>query len=571
MPRRPLLLALPVVLACTVGYLAWPSSTPARAATGAESAGTTEPVASPATNAARAPVAVGTRSRYRLVFEHRAAVNGVESAVVEAEGIWTTTRHQGGDVEVALSPERLAFKGDAPPSRDAVSVPFTLKVHDGALLGMAFSEGLPDGARNFLAGVATALQWTDRPGERWTAEEQDLTGKYQATYTRDGQRLRRKRGAYTAMHGAAKPQPMESREDSLFVLDDKGLESATIHLDQKVVMGAGLPTLTISLRARLVRQEVAEVPLVALAEREVQAITPRVDQAAIEQNRRKALVAGARAPELLDGVKSAARPGIETPEQRREASRARRRLTALVELEPAAATEVAKALRQNLGNPEVTGQLSGALASASSPHATNALASLLDEPMSDEARRTVIANLGLAASPTPEGTDALTRALEQPLGGQAALALGAAAHKLGDDATGADAVSTLLKRYEAARSPAEKKTYLEALANTGSRDVLPVMLQAIGGADFSLARVGAFGLRMIPGDDVDDALWSLIAQGSALTLEAVKAAGHREPATWEPRLLKARELYKEEKRVLEAIEAVLIQWANLKIAPKTQD
>jgi len=131
---------------------------------------------------------------------------------------------------------------------------------------------------------------------------------------------------------------------------------------------------------------------------------------------------------------------------------------------------------------------------------------------------------------------------------------------------GAGAVDTLLSHYEAAKTPEQRLAYIEALANTGSREVLPVMHAAISGNDFTAARAGTLGLRLIPGDDVDDTLFGLIAKGSVVTLDAIKAVGYRSPSIWEPRLEKIRTMYQGENRVLEAIQAVLAQWASLKVA-----
>lgn len=571
MSRRPLYLLAPAFLACALGYFAWPeSSALGTNSTKEQAAQQTAPNHAQHESAQRPTNGVAQKARYKLTFEHRSTIDGKEAVVVETAGTWTTMERAGGDIEVQLSPTRIVIKGDQAPSNQDVADPFTLKMHDGGLLAVAFAEGTTDRAHNLLVSVATALQYTNRPGQTWTVEEQDLMGRYEATYNRVGQRVQRTRGAYTQLTSGNGSQSdgntLQSTEDSSFSFDDKGLVSATIKLDQKSALGQGLPTITMALRVKLERIESIEVALVAAPARATTAIAPRMDRASAEKNRRLSIVAGATMTELLEAARSAAHLGEDTPMRYREQAKVMRRLTALVELDPNAANELAAAIKKDPADLDAARLLTGALASAESPRATNALGSLLGEELPEETRSAVLMNLGLARMPTTESEAALTKALDGPLGNQAALALGNQAHTMGEE-NGAGAVDTLLGRYEAAKTSEERLAYIEALANTGSREVLPVMHAAITGNDFTAARAGALGLRLIPGDDVDDTIYGLIAQGSVLTLEAIKAASYRSPSMWEPRLEKVRTMYQEETRVVEAIQAVLAQWASRKVAP----
>ncbi len=571
MSRRPLYLLAPALLACAVGYFAWPAS-PALGTSSTKEQGAQQVAPSlQHHDSARNPTdAIAKKARYKLTFEHRSTIDGKEAVVVETAGTWTTIERTGGDIEAQLSPTRIAIKGDQAPSNQDVAAPFTLKMHDGLLLAVAFPKGTTDRAHNLLVSIATALQYTDRLGQTWTVEEQDLTGKYEATYSRVDQRVQRKRGAYTQLTSAggspANGNVLQSNEESWFSFDEQGLVSATIKLDQQSALGQGLPTIAMVLRVKLERIESTDVTLVAAPSHDAASIAPRVDRGAVEKNRRLSIVAGATIAELLDAARSAAHLSEDTPLRYRERAKVMRRITALVELEPNAANEVAAAIKKDPADLDAARLLSGALGSAESPRATNALSSLLGQELPEETRSAVLMNLGLARAPTAESEAALTQALDGSLGNQAALALGSQAHTLGEE-DGAGAVDTLLTRYEAAKTPEQRLAYIEALANTGSREVLPVMHAAISGNDFTAARAGALGLRLIPGEDVDDTLFGLIAKGSVVTLDAIKAVGYRSPSIWEPRLEKVRVMYQGEKRVLEAIQAVLSQWANLKVAP----
>ena len=91
-------------------------------------------------------------------------------------------------------------------------------------------------------------------------------------------------------------------------------------------------------------------------------------------------------------------------------------------------------------------------------------------------------------------------------------------------------MDTLIERYDDATTIADKLLYLDALANTGSHRVLPIMQDAIHqGQSYDLACAGAFGLRRIPGDDVDDLLAALIQNGTVVIVPAIKATAYHSP------------------------------------------
>lgn len=572
MSRRPLYLVVPALLACALGYLKLaPSTASALAKTAATSAAVVEEA--PREARPSAPRARVTQARYRLVSEHRALVNGVESAKVMVQGAWITTPRTGDRTEVRLSADRITVTGDKAPLPGDVAAPFVMENRDGVLAALAFSDATPGKSRDFLAGLATLLQHSDRPGDTWTVEEEDLAGVYEAQYTRSGDTVTRQRGRYTKMRGpsgleAREGDALQSSEESRFTFDAKGLVRATVKLAQTSVIAKGMPTVEIRATATLVREDVAEVALEAGARLAPEAITTHVDHAAIARRRQEKLVAGAHASELIADARAAAHLDRKEPGVDRQRNTALRRLSALVQLEGDTAREIGQAIREDANDAESVRLLAGSLASAKSSDATGALASLLDAPLPDESRSIVLANLALARKPTAESAAALTSALDQPMGAQAALALGAEAARLGDDPASNDAVGTLLARYEAATTPAERRLYLEALGNTGSREALPVMLAAIQGGDYALARAGALGLRLIPGDDVDDALAVLIESASPVMFEALEAVGSRSPTLWKPRLVALEERFAGQKRVLEAIEALLTRWGNLSVPAK---
>jgi hypothetical protein len=521
---------------------------------------------------ARAPAAAtGHRARYRLDVERHATIDGREAASQRLAGTWTTTERAEGRVEAQLAASRLEMVGEKAPTPAEAAAPFVLVTDDGGSLHLVgFAEGTSPVAKNVLSSLAATLQYTLRPGDAWTVEEEDLTGRYQAHYTRSGDRVLRTRDGYTRTHeGAEQPaQALASDEHSELLVDARGLVSATVRLEQTVRVGPHLPTVHTSSRAVLTRVDSAEVALVAGPDLTLEPLTSRVDHAAQEHRRAERLVAGASADTLLDAAAAVAHLDAKAPDSSKARATALRRLAAVSELDDGAPAKVAEAIRRDPGDEPMVDLLAGALSSSHAPAATNALSALLAEDLPAGTRDQIQMQLALAAAPTAESAAALAGQLDGPQHGTAALALGAQAGKLGEDGAGGEAIDQLLARHAGATSQDEKILYLQALANTKSRLALPVMEDAIHGRDFALACAGTTGLRFIPGDDVDDLLEALIEHGTVVTAQAIAATAYRSPALWQPRLVAAQKLFKGHKRALDAIDAVLVHWADLSVPSK---
>ena len=242
---------------------------------------------------------------------------------------------------------------------------------------------------------------------------------------------------------------------------------------------------------------------------------------------------------------------------------ARKRLSALAEIDASAPARIADTIRKSPGDAQLVSLVAGALASSHAAEATDALGSLLQDDLPPSARDAVLMNLALAKAPTPESAAALEDQLDGAQRSTAALALGAEAGQLGDDGAGGNAVDTLIERYDDATTIADKLLYLDALANTGSHRVLPIMQDAIHqGQSYDLACAGAFGLRRIPGDDVDDLLAALIQNGTVVIVPAIKATAYQSPPlAAAPRRLPAGLPGRQARR--RHIQAVLVTWAEL--------
>jgi hypothetical protein len=568
MSRQKLFLAVAAPLALSaLAFFARPH-TPARPPAPAPAASSDAEAASPAAPARSGQKA--RRARYRLSSVQRAVIEGRERASLRVEGTWTTTEREGERIEARFAASRIEAVGEAAPSAAEVAAPFEICTTDGVLRALAFPEDMSRQGRALLTGLATTFQHTGRSGPSWSVEEEDLAGTYVAAYERlSGGRVSRKRGAYTKLRGpgglateaGGGVHPVESTE---LRFDERGLVSATVGLVHTVPVLKGMAPIRLTTEATLVREEVEEVAWSAGLGLAAAPIVDHVDRAALARKRDEARVAGATAGELLSEARRVAHLDGKQPDATKARAKAQGRLASLVKLDARAAGEVADAIRRDPGDAVMVPLLTGALAGADAPAGADALASLLDdEALPQEARDRVLDGLTLARSPTPESAAALTRALDKPYGEHAALALGAQARGLGDEGAGADAVDQLLERYAAASTPAEKRAYLLALGNTGSPKVLDVLLAAVQGDDFEAARIATNGLRLIPGDDVDDALLSLIRGASPVLLDAIRAVAYRSPALWTPRLQAAKAQFEGQKQIVETIQAVLVRWSNL--------
>ncbi|MFT3768199.1 MAG: hypothetical protein QM820_22340 [Minicystis sp.] len=565
MSLRPILLTA-AVASLLLGVFWWSSTRAlaARAST-ARVPAASEPVPAPAARDPRR----AARARYRLSSVQRAALDGREVATVVVEGTWTTIERAEGRSEVQLAASRIEVKGDQAPSAADVAGPMTLSTREGVLRGIAFTDDTPLRARALLTGLATSFQATIRDEAAWTVEEEDLLGRYTASYRRSGDRVSRTRARYTRVRdarglsaeGSQAIVPVESTE---IRVDSRGVVSAAVRVGTRTEVGKGKSVLEMSLKATLVREDLDEVPLTAGLGQEPLPISDHADRGAIAHKRAEALVAGAGTPELLAEAARVAHLDAHRPDTGAQRTRAQQRLSALCELDASAAAAIAGAIRRDPRDGAAVGLLTGALSSSSAPAATSALASLLEgEPLPAEVRGLVLTHLALANAPSDESAAALTRALDGPSGLDAALALGAQARKLDGDGAGDDAVDELLARYARASAPDEKRVLLLALANTGSRKALPVLTSAIEGSSLDLSRAGAFGLRLIPGDDVDDLLLTLIQRASPVIVPAIEASAYRSPALWKPRLEAAQTKFASRKDVVDAIQTVLTRWANV--------
>lgn len=505
-----------------------------------------------------------SRTRYRLHYEQQIEMPGKPATVVRVDGRWTTTPRADGRIEVRFAPDAIEGPPGLPAAGD-VQAPIQLALQGGVLTGLGFPAAMTVPARNLLTGLATTFQYSSGAGANWTRHEEDLTGSYDAVYQRAGDEALRHRAAYTALRGSSGLSTVDRdrvtpEENSRFALDDDGLRFASIALDMSFALGDGMPSFHVQVRGVLEREAIERVSPPLGSGLMIGPINMAVDEVAARRAADRAAVDGATVEDLLDEVDrvAALAAGTDTEKTR---SRLLSRVAALLRVDPGAAAAVAEHVRAHAGDVSAARLLAGALSSAGTREATDSLAHLTSAPLPSATRDVVIGALALSTPATKDSLGALSDIVAHGYDRQAALALGI--HDRigqGDVPDGSrGATDVLLTRYAGAGSGAERRTYVQALGNSGDPRVLPVIERAMRGDDRELASPAVFSLRFVAGAGADALLDSALGQPD-LALAAVRAIGYRDPARWRDRLVQVQAEYADHAGIQDAIRGILRRW-----------
>ncbi len=489
------------------------------------------------------------QTRYRLEFTQSNVRGGSEHLAFSLSGEWRV-EDLGGRTRITLAEPRV--QGPGAPSGVAGALEY--RTVEGAVAEMGFeTESRP--ARRLLTMLAVALHPTQRSGATWTVTEADDTGPYEAHYTRTGRTLDRRLGPYLAVRTERGPSPAAAEGLSVsggtrFDFDAEGLRAVDLERHLRFPSRPGEEQgvrVTASLR-RIGVGAVGTSSALGLA-----AIGNHIDYAAEAHRHELELLDGADLPELLSEMEQVLDQEPRTEAASKQRNRMSRRLAALLR-GGGEAQDVIEATRARIEDRFAVSMLVGGLSQANTAEATNALVDLLQGGLPRGPESTVYAGLALTKAPTLESLTALHEAAEQ---GQpnAALAMGAQARKLrtSEPEATADAVQNLLEQYAAASEVKSRQSIVLALANSGDRRALPIMQAELAQG---MAELGAYGLRFIPGADVDALLDGLLQTSGPVMLAALQAVSFRDPQTWRPRLQAARSLHSEAE-TLQAIDAAL--------------
>lgn len=504
------------------------------------------------------------RARYALTLNISSTIGDGEGPGMQVTGTWTTERLSDDRVAARLSDATIDGHHLA-PTADEAERDLELLVVDGVVEGLAFAPRTSARARRLLSTLATLTWPTVRDQDDWLVEMEDITGSHAAQYTRiDDQTVERRIAEVIALRSPAGLRPVAEGEVgaegvSTFRFDAHGLrearleESRTLRFTEKMTVTARTHATLRRLDAQVVtRRAPVPYPLASFnAEIEVG------QQQAMADDQ---LVGDADLATLMGALDSALRMDDDHPDSQKWRSRALERLTALVRLDPTQAQAIAADIvRLDSDDPRVP-FLAGALGSANTADATNALAGVLDGELAPAVRHNVHANLALTEAPTDASLAALAAELEGELDASAARALGSQSRRMGEEAEPVKSViEQLIERYRAATTPAERAAALQALGNSGNPAVLPVLMEAANDSHPSVASNALRAMRFIPGEAVDEHL-AVRLEAGVHARAVVEAVSYRDGALWGPRLAAVRDRFSADKPLVDVIDRLLQRW-----------
>ncbi len=505
-------------------------------------------------------------NRYRLAFRHSVRLQGreVDGAKVEATVTLEPLR-QPGTLAIRVS-EASVTGGKRAPSAEQLEADYVVGSIGGRLNQIGFATGTADEAKDLLTMIATGVWYADGEGSEWSRIEEDLLGRFEATYERKDHSVTRKR-QLLAMRDGEKLEPVGDKEEIVldgatrYQLDDEGLVSI-----------AGKELIFVTLGAAHGIESETEVELTRLDSTPTEPRFAALELAPLRSYKTaenvsfdQSLIAGWTPTTLIAELKKLADLDKDTEQEKRFRGGMLARLAAMAREQPASVGHIAGAIRASSGeDPREVSVLAGALGAAGTEAATQALTELMKADLTKHGRLNVAASLGLSKAPTAESIAALADALDDPeIGRTSALALGSQIKNGGGAETADDAMETLLNAYEAA-DPLSKRALLNALGNTGDRRALPAIQSAIQSKDAVLITTGIYALRFTPGADVDKLLSGLVSNAQlpgVMRIQAVRAVEYRPPGDWRSLLESVAGNGATPADVQAAIKSVLASWS----------
>lgn len=506
------------------------------------------------------------RRRYAVDFSVESLFEGNEGPGFILKGVWTTERLSDGRVAATLSDVSVEGHHMA-PAADEAERGLELIVADGVIEGIAFAPRTSAKARRLLSNMATTLWPVVRDEDQYTVEQEDLGGSHRAVYTRTGEAsLERSIAEVTGLRGqggldAFGTEHVKTGGKAVFEFDGRGLVAADIVDDRSFKAAEQGLDITARVRAKVRRIDAQPVALRAPVPYPPATFSPEVDYAEQAAIRDDVLVDGATLEQMTDELDDAlAMPGDDR-ETHKWRSKALHRLTALIRIDPMVAADIAGQLAQLEAGDKKISFLAGALSSANTADATNALAGILDEDLDPKVRHSVHSNLSLTQAPTGRSINALKEDLDGPAADSAAMALGAQAQRMDvEDEPAQNIVETLMQRYRAARTPGERVAALKALGNSGNPAIVPLLKEATQDVNPTVAFHAVRALRFVPGRDVDALLESFLETPYAAAV--IESAAWREGYFWGPKLAEARPSFEDNEVLANAIDQLLRRWGT---------
>lgn len=374
--------------------------------------------------------------------------------------------------------------------------------NNGALEEVLFAPETPQSVRSTVHGILASAQLvaseSTRDQKSWEQDEEDPNEHYKANYTRvGGDLIEKKWAANTEGDG---PKIYVASGEAVFTIKaPERIDDLRYEQDARIdVTSTGQRVLRVQ----------TEVKLTYLGE----PLDTTFTQAALSANSAHNKAAHAKAdPEAEDRAMVAGRSFEQLTQAVTKASReevwqkrtiARRDLSAMLRLEPERAEAIGEKLRAGSDHPDVQRSYVEALVGASTPEAQHQLASIMgDREATRGLRDQIIQGSSFVGAPTPELVAtivALSKDKEEPASTQegSLVALGAIVGNLGDSDSDAqqeqlgdlldraderltvDAFAQEFGRDGGAGEERNIVRWLEALGNTRSEEILPILDRA---------------------------------------------------------------------------------------------
>lgn len=428
---------------------------------------------------------------------------------VDAEGSWSHLRLSEVTPLVDSDERNWLSEREERYWHEAFGQPFYVSyAADGRLSALKLRPGLDPLTEGIFRVIAAATQFAPLEASEptWRVTERDSVGEAVVEYRRLAPERYEKRkltysklltetglaapaaagisvevrGLTTLEHeeGGASLTSLLLREDSTTQLGDTQLNN---HLE------LGLRFLGTSTDAQALAEWKRDVSLPSIALDRLPALPP-VDREAQLRER----LGEKTLPELLADVRRL------RPDDARARSQVLEQLEALLQLQPGAAGELNRVVRD--GRDEDASLFISALGNAGTEQAERALREVADDPSLEPRRReAAVALLGMDESPSADTLDYLRDVSADPRKPHrrtATLAYG----NLAVSAGGANAqgiVETLLARLRAATNEAEQVLCLSALGNTGDRQLPELLEPWLGGAATAVRAEAGWALRLV--------------------------------------------------------------------------
>lgn len=487
----------------------------------------------------------GIRHTYASQFEQNISLTGSEGR--SAKDSAKVKLRVSGDLDLAFvgydgakhrifgqlaAPHVVIGEGAPSPKTQAVerelAKPFwVIAEADGRVRGYSFARDLSPTAQNLIRGLLGSAQVAVRDEAQWTAEEDDIQGSYVASYSKDetGAFIKTKR-PYAKIEGMA---TLDVRAHGSANVAEDGWPTKVTFEEHKVAsMGEKMPVATTDAKLDLALTGTrADGSLLGLYERESEGLVAAsafgtMDEAEAARIADGRLVGDATADSILAEARSA--------QDDQAMIAAGDKLSARLRLTPGDADRMAT-LAKTLPAREANAVV-GALGGASTPESTKALGRLVNDPKGPPAiRANAATQLAFAKGANAlEARDALSQGsndASREVRESSTLALGNVARELGD--ADGETVHDLVAKYERARDDEERAMLLEAMGNSGSAEILPVVRTALASENESLREAAAHALRFLPLGDADAVLARVLGSepSSTVIVAAVDSIGFR--------------------------------------------